>query len=133
MGPEIKFIGKEFDGTEKDLGDLSGKFIDLANEQAVEHYGDAALRDPSDIEVLPAVQDDEPFLAVKAWHQTCSDRHPGVIQNHDFVMDMTRRGEDAYLTVRESGHERILTTRETLVLMTIANIAVAKTVPSNLD
>lgn len=132
--PEIRFTGEEFDGAEDELGKLYQTFRAVANDQVVIRRGDEALPDPSDIEITPSILE-EPFFVVNAWHQTNSEVYPGVFQRQDFTLRILEEGEDVYLSAydSESNQRYRLTTRETLFLMRVAQIAAYRTLLRDTD
>lgn len=119
---EIRFVGDEFDGAERELHGLADKLVDIANDVAVNRLGDSALMDPTDIEVRPDFFEVPKFFVV-AWHESSGDTQRGRLQVHDFVLVPRLSGEDFCLTT-EDGHEYIVTTREAFVLLGLANVAI---------
>lgn len=119
---EIRFVGPEYDGAEKDLRGLADKLSAIVNDTATSKFGETALKDPTDIEILP-VCIDEPLLIVNAWHETGNPDQPGRLQVHDFSLRTSLEGENAYLAT-EDDKKYPVTTRETLVLIGLAEIAV---------
>lgn len=129
---EIIFHGQEFDGAEERLGNLSHKLNAVANDQARARFGDSAITDPSNIEVTPAAMGN-PIFIVNTWHQTGSEQYPGVIQRQDFTLKLQGEGEDVYVYADDEERRYRLTTRETLLLMDLGNIALMRAMLDDSD
>lgn len=122
---EITFNGQEFDGAEEELGNLSDKLKAIVNDQAAERFGEHAIYNPSDINITPTVME-EPMFVVNTWHQTDSE-FPGVLQSQDFTLKMHVEAEDVYVCADDEERKYRLTTRETLLLVQLGNIALMNT------
>jgi hypothetical protein len=133
MNTEVRFIGPEFDGAENELGDLTDKLKTVANNAAYQKYGKNFIPDPTDIEVLPTMTAEigETTFILRAWHETESVQGvKGIWQRHDTSFSLTVEGEDAFIrTEEEQSHP--ISTREMLLLMELAGLAVLKTLLSS--
>lgn len=118
---DIRFSGPEYDGAEEQLGDFAEKLIGIVNDVAIKKFGETALRNPSDIEIVPAILG-EPLYVVTAWHEQgegeAKERH----QYHDFSFKVVLDGDDALIETEEAATYPV-NTRETLLLAKLANIA----------
>lgn len=126
---DIRFIGPEYDGAEKELRELADKLTTIADDTAVNKFGETALKNPTDIEILP-VFIDEPLFIINAWHESGSSEYHGRFQVHDFSLRTCLEDENVYLAT-EDNRKYPVSTRETLVLMGLSNIAVINTLLHN--
>lgn len=123
---DIRFVGPEYDGAEKELRELAGKITTITDDMAVNKFGETALKNPTDIEISPVLTVDEPVLVINAWHGTGSSEDPGRFQVHDFILKTRLEGENVYLET-EDGRLYPVSTRETLLLIGLADIAIINT------
>lgn len=121
---EVRFVGEEYDGIESMFGDLAGKLETIANDCAVSNYGESALLHPSVIKISPEILE-KPVFFVSAWHETEGAKQSGRLQYNDFVLRMGLIGEHAFLSTEDNKHYP-LSTRETLLLSSVSNLAVVK-------
>jgi hypothetical protein len=127
---EVSFIGPEFDGAEEELGGLTDKLQQTANNEALDKFGDGYLRNPTDLEVMPLNTLDGPRFLVRAVHSTQSP--PGqsaIIQRsaHDFSFRLTRESDGPYIRT-ETERAYPLDRREYGVLKRLAKIAVKQSI-----
>ncbi len=125
----LRINAPELDGIEDELGGLRDKLLSMVNDRAYNRFGKRALRDPSDIEITPAMID-EPVFVVRAWHETDTPGAAGVVQEHDFSFKLKPMREDAYMSTDD---EKMypLTTRETFLLVSIGGFAMIKSMISS--
>ena len=120
----VRFNAPELVGIEDELGGLNEKLTTIVNDRAYNTFGKTALRDPSDVEVTPAMIG-EPVFVVRAWHETGGAGNAGIVQAHDFSFRLAPLREDLYmLTDDEKMYP--LTTREALLLVSVGGITMVK-------
>ena len=107
----------ELDGLADELGGLKEKFITVVNDRAHNTFGKIALRDPSDIEVTPAMIDG-PVFVMRAWHETGGPGTAGIVQEHDLSFRLKTMREEMYIATDDEMMYP-LTTRESFLLVRI--------------
>lgn len=125
----VRLNAPELDGIEDELGGLADKLVTAANDRAYNRFGKTALRDPSDIEVTPAIID-EPVFIVRAWHETGSAGSAGIVQSHDFTFRLATMREDMYISTDDETMYP-LTTREAFLLAGIGGATMVKSIISS--
>lgn len=120
----ISFQGQEYDGAEEQLGDFAGKLSGMVKDAATAKFGEEALPDPSNIEIVPAHMG-EPLFVVSAWHQEGEGDAQERKQYLDFSFKVKLDGDEAVIEA-DNDLSYPLTTRETLLLARVANIAYIK-------
>ncbi len=125
----IRFLGEDYDGAEEQLGDFAGTIGDMVNDAANAKFGEEALPGPSKVEIVPAHLG-EPLFIVTAWHQEGEEEASERKQYHDFSFRIKLEGDEAVMEA-DNDLSYPLTTRETLLLARVANIAYIKSLLSD--
>jgi len=120
----VRFNAPEADAIKEELGGLSDKLVGAVNDRAYNIYGKTALRDPSEIEITPAVLD-KPVFVVRAWHETGNDDNVGIVQAHDFTFRLKAMREDVYIATEDETMYP-LTTREAFLLARIGGLTMIR-------
>jgi hypothetical protein len=129
---EITFAGPEYTGFEEGLGGLRDKLLDAANNEALDKQDYEKCKNPTDIKILPVKTLDEMRFMVSAYHTTASTSgEAAIFRNYDFSFTYSVEGEDAYLRT-DTERAYPLTARELVLLMSLGNIATAKSLDAQL-
>lgn len=132
---EIRFIDPEFDGFEDELGGLEAKLCNVVDNAALSKYGKQFVANPTDIEVVPssALDGADANFILRAWHETEGPAGKiGIFQAHDTSFEVLIEKEDALMHT-EKGVKLPVTSRELLVLLTIAGTAIMKSLITTQD
>lgn len=118
--PQLLPLADGLGGLEGQLGDTLQK---MANRENIRANGDAALANPSDLELSIEICADGPMLVGRTWHETATAR-AARMQYNVFSAQIRLEDEDAVLD--SDGEIYHITTRGYALLSALTQIAIAK-------